>query len=254
MCGYYFHFCYFCALQKNFNMNLAAFNLFLGVMSLIALIVFVALYFVKAGYGIFRTSSWGAAISNKLAWILMEAPVFLVMCVMWMYSERRFEPVILTFFLFFQLHYFQRAFIFPLLLKGKSKMPLAIMSMGILFNLLNGYMQGEWIFYLAPATMYQSDWFTSSYFIIGTLLFFTGMLVNWSSDYIIRHLRKPGDTRLGNSYLFAFRTCFPLVDDCKPRSASRRHLETLSRGIRRRGRHTEEGISFSLLGDFFITN
>ena len=43
-------------------MNLAAFNLFLGVMSLIALIVFVALYFVKAGYGIFRTSSWGAAI------------------------------------------------------------------------------------------------------------------------------------------------------------------------------------------------
>ena len=75
-------------------MNLAAFNLFLGVMSLIALIVFVALYFVKAGYGIFRTSSWGAAISNKLAWILMEAPVFLVMCVMWMYSERRFETLI----------------------------------------------------------------------------------------------------------------------------------------------------------------
>lgn len=71
-------------------------------------------------------------------------------------------------------------------------MPLAIMSMGILFNLLNGYMQGEWIFYLAPATMYQSDWFTSPYFIIGTLLFFTGMLVNWSSDYIIRHLRKSG--------------------------------------------------------------
>ena len=74
-------------------------------------------------------------------------------------------------------------------------MPLAIMSIGILFNLLNRYMQGEWIFYLAPATMYQSDWFTSPYFIIGTLLFFTGMLVNWSSDYIIRHLRKPGDTR-----------------------------------------------------------
>ena len=80
----------------------------------------------------------------------MEAPVFLVMCAMWIYSDRRFEPVILTFFLFFQIHYFQRAFIFPLLLTGKSKMPLAIMSMGILFNLLNGYMQGEWIFYLAP--------------------------------------------------------------------------------------------------------
>ena len=176
-------------------MNLAAFNLFLGVMSLIALIVFVALYFVKAGYGIFRTSSWGAAISNKLAWILMEAPVFLVMCVMWMYSERRFEPVILTFFLFFQLHYFQRAFIFPLLLKGKSKMPLVIMSMGILFNLLNGYMQGEWIFHLAPQDMYTESWLYSPQFIIGTILFFTGMGINIHSDHIVRHLRKPGDTK-----------------------------------------------------------
>ena len=63
---------------------------------------------------------------------------------------------LLTFFIFFQIHYFQRAFVFPLLLTGKSKMPLAIMSMGILFNLLNGYMQGEWIFYLSPEGMYHS--------------------------------------------------------------------------------------------------
>lgn len=122
----------------------------------------------------------------------MEAPVFLVMCWMWIHSERRFDPVILTFFVFFQIHYFQRAFVFPLLLTGKSKMPLAIMSMGILFNLLNGYMQGEWIFYLSPEGMYHSGWFTSAWFIAGSLLFFAGMLMNWHSDYIIRHLRKPG--------------------------------------------------------------
>ena len=89
-------------------MTMNAFNLFLGIMSLIALIVFIVLYFVKAGYGIFRTASWGVAISNKLAWILMEAPVFLVMCWMWVHSERRFDPVILMFFIFFQIHYFQR--------------------------------------------------------------------------------------------------------------------------------------------------
>lgn len=52
-------------------MSIDTFNLFLGVMSLIALFVFIALYFVKAGYGIFRTASWGVAISNKLAWILI---------------------------------------------------------------------------------------------------------------------------------------------------------------------------------------
>ena len=216
-------------------MTMNAFNLFLGIMSLIALIVFIALYFVKAGYGIFRTASWGVAISNKLAWILMEAPVFLVMCWMWVHSERRFDPVILMFFIFFQIHYFQRAFVFPLLLTGKSKMPLAIMSMGILFNLLNGYMQGQWIFHLAPEGMYGIDWFMSPWFILGTLLFFIGMLVNWHSDYIIRHLRNPPLSaskrdvplryfrqllrrnsrvgRLGDTHLFTFRTCVSLVDD-----------------------------------------
>ena len=57
-------------------MDKETFDLFLGVMSLIALFVFIALYFIKAGYGMFRTSSWGFSINNKLAWMLMEAPLF----------------------------------------------------------------------------------------------------------------------------------------------------------------------------------
>ena len=52
------------------------FNCFLIAMSFLALLVFVALYFVKAGYGVFRTRSWGISIPNKTAWVLMEAPVF----------------------------------------------------------------------------------------------------------------------------------------------------------------------------------
>lgn len=143
----------------------------------------------------FRTSSWGFSINNKLAWMLMEAPVFVVMAVLWWHSDRRCSLVLLIFFLLFQLHYFQRSFIFPLLMKGKSRMPIAIMLMGVLFNLLNGFMQGEWLFYLAPDTLYTADWLTTPQFVLGVLLFFTGMAVNWHSDHIIRHLRKPGDTR-----------------------------------------------------------
>ena len=30
---------------------------------------------------------------------------------------------------------------------------------------------------------------------MGVVLFFAGMAINWHSDYIIRHLRKEGDTR-----------------------------------------------------------
>ena len=74
-------------------------------------------------------------------------------------------------------------------------MPLAIMMMGMLFNLLNGFMQGEWLFYLAPENLYMPDWLKTPQFILGVLLFFTGMGINWYSDYAIRHLRKPGDTQ-----------------------------------------------------------
>lgn len=174
------------------------FTFFLIGMAAIAALVFVTLYFVEAGYGMLFDKKWGFPIPNKTAWVCMEAPVFIVMLLLWSGSERQLETVPLLIFLFFELHYFQRSFIFPLLIKGKSKMPMGIMLMGITFNLLNGYMQGEWIFYLAPQDMYTQSWLYSPQFIIGALLFFTGMGINLHSDYIIRHLRKPGDT---NHYL-----------------------------------------------------
>ena len=142
-------------------MTLDEFNILLIIMAVIAAIVFVTLYFVEAGYGMLFDKKWGIPIPNKIAWICMEAPVFGVMLFLWSQSERQFETVPLLFFLFFELHYLQRAFIFPLLIKGKSKMPAGIMTMGIVFNLLNGYIQGMWIFYLAPENMYSVQWLTT---------------------------------------------------------------------------------------------
>ncbi|MBQ8424087.1 MAG: DUF1295 domain-containing protein [Coprobacter sp.] len=176
-------------------MSIERFNAFLWIMSGIAVVVFIALYFVKAGYGMFRDNRWGLAINNKVAWVLMEAPVFIVMCILWWNSARRFEMVPLICFLLFQLHYFQRSFVFPFLMKGKSRMPIVIMLMGITFNVLNGFMQGEWLFYLAPEGLYSTAWLTTPQFIIGVVLFFIGMAINLHSDNVIRHLRKPGDTR-----------------------------------------------------------
>ena len=43
-------------------------------MAAMAVIVFVALFFFKAGYGYLSNSNWGPKISNKVAWVLMEAP------------------------------------------------------------------------------------------------------------------------------------------------------------------------------------
>lgn len=170
------------------------FDWFLIAMSLTALVVFVALYRINAGYGMMIDKKWGFAVNNRLGWVLMESPVFVAMTILWALSDRTFEPTCLVLFLIFQTHYFQRSFVFPFLLRGRSKMPLSIVAMGVLFNTLNALMQGGWIFYLSPADMYSVQWLWSPQFIIGVTLFFVGMATNIHSDSIIRNLRRPGDT------------------------------------------------------------
>lgn len=176
-------------------MSIELFHLILIGFSIVGLIVFIALFFVKAGYGMFRTAQWGFSIPNKIGWLLMEAPVFFVMLILWLQSDRTVLSVPFLFFLLFELHYFQRSFVFPFLMKGKSRMPVAIMLMGVIFNLLNGYIQGEWLFFLAPEDLYSSDYLYRINCWIGILVFFLGMGINWHSDYVIRHLRQPGDTK-----------------------------------------------------------
>ncbi len=173
---------------------LSTYNLFLIAMAVVALLVFLALQFFEAGYGYLFDSRYGKPIPNKVGWVLMESPVFILMCMLWGVSPRQWDAVPLVLFAMFQLHYFQRSFIFPLLMRGESKMPLGIVVMGMVFNSLNALMQGGWIFYLAPAD-YYADWFAKPYIWIGAVVFFAGMAVNLHSDHIIRNLRKPGDKR-----------------------------------------------------------
>lgn len=170
-------------------------NKILFGMVCVAAVVFVALFYVTAGYGMFTTKTWGITIPNRIAWMLMEAPVFFVMAFSYLYSSRRSNVAIFIMFMLFEIHYFQRSFIFPFLFKTKSRMPILIMLMGITFNCFNGYIQGKWLFYVSPEEMYTKDWLKTPQFIIGTIIFFLGMFINCHSDHVIRNLRKPGDTR-----------------------------------------------------------
>ena len=176
-------------------------------MTVMAVVVFGSLFFVDAGYGKFYTKRWGPSVNNKLGWVLMEAPAFLLMLLFYFLWEvplatyQRINLTTLVFLILFELHYFHRSFVFPLLLKGRSRMPLAIVLMGVLFNSLNALMQAGWLFWLSKTVtpyQYTAAWLATPQFIIGTIIFFAGMAVNMHSDYVIRHLRKPGDT---NHYL-----------------------------------------------------
>ena len=168
------------------------FDIFLIAMAALALVVYVALHFFEAGYGYLFDRRYGFPVSNKLGWMLMEAPVFVAMTILWLLSDRTWQAAPLVLFLMFQNLY--RAFIFPLRLRGRSKMPFGIVAMGMLFNTLNALMQGGWIFFVSPADYYEG-WFARPYIYIGAAIFFAGMYVNRRSDAIIRGLRKEGDTR-----------------------------------------------------------
>ncbi|MBO5708733.1 MAG: DUF1295 domain-containing protein [Bacteroidales bacterium] len=182
-------------------MAMNTYYIILTSMAVMAVIVFVALFYFKAGYGYLSTSKWGPKISNKAAWVIMEAPAFIFL----LYQTISFaasgvetgnsRTVLYIMAGLFLLHYFQRSFIFPFLMRGKSKMPIAIMLMGLTFNTLNAYLIGGWLYGQAPAGMYGTHWLWSPQFIIGAVIFFTGMAINLHSDHIIRNLRKPGDTK-----------------------------------------------------------
>ena len=188
--------------------NVEFFNDLLFIMSLVGFVVFVSLYFVDAGYGKMRSDKWGPSMNNKVGWLLMECPVFFVVLYEYfkslnMYGGLTQHVPYWVFFLIFEFHYFQRSFVFPFLLKGKSKMPFAIMILSVVWNLINGYIQGYFLFHIAPTDpyyshLYTSEWLTDPRFIVGTVIFITGWIINIHSDHVIRHLRKPGDT---NHYL-----------------------------------------------------
>ena len=175
------------------------FLLAMKIMALMGLVVFVALYFVDAGYGKFRSNKWGYSIGNKWGWFLMEFPA-LVPVIAFLTGLAGKPGAVQTLFLcLYALHYTYRSFIFPRLLKGKSQMPLVIIGMGMVFNLVNSTLIGAFtMWFPKPEYADFASHATQWNFVPGIALFFAGMYTHMKSDHIIRNLRKPGDT---NHYL-----------------------------------------------------
>ena len=124
----------------------------------------------------------------------MEAPVFIVYVLVVGQERAGFAVPVYLSSCCFQLHYFKVVY-FSFLLKGKSRIPVTIMMMGIVFNVLNGMMQAGGLL-SCSRRMYSNGW---TYLLKtsrgGGFCSFAGMLINLHSDHVIRHLRKPGDTR-----------------------------------------------------------
>lgn len=173
----------------------------------IAVIIFFLLQKVVAPYGRHTTNNWGPQIDNRTGWLLMELPALAIMLFFFIknFNAENLIAELLTGL--FCLHYFNRSFIFPFRLHTRGKkMPLLIMFSAIFFNLCNTFLLG---YYFTHFAGYQMNWFADIRFIIGIILFFTGLWINWKADNILIHLRKPDETgyKIPQGWLFDFVSC-----------------------------------------------
>ncbi len=154
-------------------------------------ITFLALFFFKvtAPFGRHSRSDWGPMVNNTFGWMIMELPSLIFLWLSFLYfknvttPETAYLPLVL-----WSIHYINRTFIFPLRLKNKQKqMPLIVTGSAILFNLMNGILNGA---FLAKGMFIQSY----VLMIIGVIIFFVGMFINIKSDNILLALRLPGES------------------------------------------------------------
>ncbi len=172
----------------------------------IAVITFLYLLKRPAPYGRHTQTNWGPMISNRVGWFIMELPVLLLVVFYFLQHAVTLsvQSIILVFFIF---HYVNRVFIYPIRIRTTGKkMPLVIALSAVVFNLINGSVIG---YYLTTISNYQHDYFLSIQFIGGSLLFIIGLIINWRSDTILIHLRKPGETdyKIPKGGLFNFVSC-----------------------------------------------
>lgn len=183
------------------------FSILLIVVTLLAVGVFVMLFFITAGYGRHQKKKWGPKINTHLGWFIMEVPTLLVMGLCFIFSDKwhvngtiKWIYFVILFIWF--LHYGHRVLIYPFQIRNGNKMPLTVVSMGFLFNLSNVYIQGRWLFTLSDPIYaeqllfpisnanYSTSWLYSPQFIIGLVIFLVGYYINKRSDITLRGLRK----------------------------------------------------------------
>lgn len=163
----------------------------LGIIG-VGVLTFLVLLFVSAPYGRHTRKGWGPTLPSRWGWILMETPPVLFFIWVFAWGTHRWEWVPLIFLGLWQLHYIHRAYIFPFRMRSQGKrMPLLVMSLALLFNFPNAYINARWI---SEWGGYDPTWLTDPRFVLGVVIFLVGLCINLHADTVLLHLRRPGET------------------------------------------------------------
>ena len=171
-----------------------------------AVIVFILLFFIPAPYGKFSRIGWGPALKAKWAWMIMELPSPAIVVTFFILSENKGTPQII-FLSIWLLHYLHRTFIYPFSQSGRNKpYPLVVVLMAIVFNSLNGFVNGYGVFNVYS---YDNSWPGSWQFLSGITLFVAGFVINKTADSKLSLFRRtnPSEYVLPQGWLFNFISC-----------------------------------------------
>jgi len=159
---------------------------------LLAIAVFVFLFFFTVPYGRHTGRHLGPSINNKLAWLVMEAPAPLVFALCFLVGNPQLVTVQIILLAMWESHYVDRTFIYPFAVRISNKsFPLAIVLTGLLFNLINAYLNGSYI--VNHHQSYSILWLKDGRFLSGVTLFVIGFVINRHSDYVLRGIRRSSD-------------------------------------------------------------
>lgn len=135
---------------------------------------------------------FGPGLPPNVAWVLQEAPAFVVHCVLFLDSLANLSSAQRVLCGLFLMHYWHRSFEYPLKMRGGKPMPTVLFLSAATFCFLNGYLQGRGITHFS-AHLQQSQWLFQPQFVVGVMIFISGRCINLHSDKILRNLRKPGE-------------------------------------------------------------
>jgi len=152
----------------------------------IALFVFLALFFITAPYGRHAKNVKTFKFSARTGWIIMESPAVFVPLYFYLTSDNIMNPMSVLLIGLWLYHYIYRTFLFPfMIMNKKNSMPWFIALASIIFNSINGFLIGYGLF----SVPYEFNIYTP-HFMIGFILFITGAFIHRYHDKSLIYQRQ----------------------------------------------------------------
>ena len=184
------------------------FNIFCWSWILLAVLLLPILFKVPQPYGKHTKRNWGKGINNNLGWFLMELPAVLTFAYFVIFKTEKISTLVIIASALWGLHYIHRSLIFPFRIRTKGKkIPLIIVLFAILFNIVNGSLNGFWL--ASYSSQAQTADLSGARVLTGIFVFLIGFGINRYHDRILIKLRKKSDSGYKIPYggLFKYVSC-----------------------------------------------